>query len=170
MVLQHPSEAGVHKASLPILSRSLAHCQVIVDEDFTDNSEFNQVLAQYSGRIYLLYPHQDAINCADLPIAKHNDDEEPLCLVLLDGTWKKAYKMFQLSNNVQKLPKLILPDDIECFYQIRKTDKKGALSTLEACYHALTILEEDKSKYQGLIDGFVQFNQHLLRFVPKSHQ
>ncbi len=62
-------------------------------------------------------------------------------LILLDGTWKKAYKMWQLSINLQALPTVSLDNADRGNYRIRKSPKDQGVSTVEAGYLALAALE-----------------------------
>ncbi|MGJ8693104.1 MAG: tRNA-uridine aminocarboxypropyltransferase [Thalassotalea sp.] len=169
VVLQHPSESKQNKATLPIIAKSLKKCHVIVGENFTNNQELNKLLLDFQANAYLLYPTDGAIEVSDIKLSAGQKPNQ-LCLVVLDGTWKKAYKMYQLSDNLQQLPALTLPAKIIGQYQIRKTQKENALSTLEACCYGLMALENNHSKYQIMLDNFVRFNQQQLSFIPLAHQ
>ncbi|NQY37637.1 MAG: DTW domain-containing protein [Alteromonadaceae bacterium] len=166
VVLQHPTEVKQSKGTLTLLAQSLTDCRIIVGEDFSNNSELNKILSHYGERAYLLYPHQLSQSIDKLELSKTTRSEH--CLILLDATWKKAYRMFMLSINLQKMNKLELPQGIVGNYKIRKTSKDNALSTLEACCHALILLEGLKeaegNKYHQLLDGFVKFNEFQLSF------
>ena len=107
---------------------------------------------------------------------------------------EKAYRMFMLSSNLQKLEQVCLPDELANSgqYLIRKVAKRNALSSLEACCFALALIEgelteaelvEKKSEetesistsqavncglYQNLLDNFAQFNQFQLSFRPSA--
>ena len=106
-------------------------------------------------------------------------NSKPLCLIILDGTWKKAYRMFMLSENLQQLPQISLPDYLADAgqYLIRKVARKNALSSLEASCYALALLEAGSDfssitpgqagKYQPLLNKFNAFNQFQLSFRPK---
>jgi DTW domain-containing protein YfiP len=72
-----------------------------------------------------------------------------------------------LSKNLQLINHIALPENLVGRYEIRKTNKKNALSTLEACCYALEILESSPNKYQGLLEKFVEFNQFQLSFKSK---
>ncbi len=169
VILQHPKEVGQTKGTADLLARSLKRCEVIVGEDFTDNEALNRIISEYQA--LLLYPSEQA-KVINHTLYQQASTKKPLCIILLDGTWKKAYLMFMLSKNLQKLTQVCLPESIEGQYQIRKTKKENALSTLEACCYALVSLEEETSKlpvpYQHLLNGFVKFNQLFLSFVPKN--
>jgi DTW domain-containing protein YfiP len=199
LVLQHPSEVKQAKGTVALLSRSLSHCQVFVGEDFSQHTELNNLIANHQA--LLLYPSTEA---QILPLTKNtlnsislDDDEkrqQPKLLILLDGTWKKAYRMFMLSSNLQALAQVCLPEKLANGgqYLIRKVAKKNALSSLEACCFALGLLEGEINKnkpvnnelsteilnntqqgincgiYQDLLNKFTQFNQFQLSFrAPK---
>ena len=182
VVLQHPSEVSQTKGTVALLAKSLQFCQVIIDENFTDNEEFLKVLAQYHG--LLLYPSDKAQELSGSPgdllkynavarksyIKEVNEQTKPYCLIILDGTWKKAYKMFMLSQTLQQLPQVCLPESLANSgrYYIRKVAKKNALSSLEACCYALSFFETSE-KYEKLLTKFNDFNQFQLSFRPKHH-
>ena len=164
LVLQHPSEVKQTKGTVSLLSMSLTDIDVVVGEDFTDNAMVNAFILQHSP-CYLLYPKDNAQ--VIVPVSERTADfKSPKSIIIIDGTWKKAYRMFQLSQNLQALPSLVLPSGIESHYEIRKTKKQQALSSLEACINALALLEENQAKYQPLLDNFVKFNQFQLSFTP----
>ncbi|MCW8834441.1 MAG: DTW domain-containing protein [Colwellia sp.] len=171
VVLQHPNEVDHSKGTVALLTRSLKHCQIIVGENFTNNEELATVLAQYQA--LLLYPSEDAKVLAFQANGMINieNSSKAHCLVILDGTWKKAYKMFMLSENLQRLPQVCLPESLanNGQYLIRKVAKANALSSLEACCYALALLEGNNNslalkRYQPLLNKFAQFNQFQLSF------
>jgi DTW domain-containing protein YfiP len=196
VVLQHPSEVSHTKGTIVLLAKSLRYCQVIVGENFSEEERFLKIMDQYQP--ILLYPgeyanilnHQGLVQFNELT-QESNDSEDndrisktsqimskPICLVVLDGTWKKAYRMYMLSTNLQQLPQVCLPDYLaNCGqYHIRKVAKKNALSSLEASCYALALLEQgsdtfkispnNAGKYQTLLNKFQQFNQFQLSFRP----
>jgi len=160
VVLIHPKEVNQSKGTLPLLAGSLSNFLVIVGENFTDNQQLNHILAMYKQQVALLYPSEDAAVIS----SSNGDKGGNKCLILLDATWKKAYRMYMLSKNLHLINHIALPENIESKYEIRKTNKKNALSTLEACCYALEILENSPCKYQGLIEKFVEFNKFQLSF------
>lgn len=187
LVLQHPSEVKQTKGTVALLSRSLSNCQVIVGEDFSQHDELNSILAHHQA--LLLYPSIQAqvlssstIELDNTHINCNKKSLQPKLLIILDGTWKKAYRMFMLSQNLQALTQVCLPDILANSgqYLIRKVAKENALSSLEACCFALALLENEldekelnKSElptnyglYQGLLSKFVEFNQFQLSFRP----
>ncbi len=165
LVLQHPTEVKQTKGTVGLLAQSLSNIEVIVGEDFSDNEQVNQFI-EANQPCYLLYPNEKAQVLGQFT---DGDKQTPKSLILLDGTWKKAYRMFQLSKSLHQLPSVVLPEGIECLYQIRKTIKKQALSSYEACVNALALLEQDQAKYQNMLDNFIKFNEFQLSFTPSHH-
>lgn len=178
LVLQHPSEVHQTKGTVALLKRSLGSCQVLVGEDFSENTELNELLARYQA--LLLYPSEKsqdisiAVSSINQECSGINQNKPPL-LIILDGTWKKAYRMFMLSKNLHSLIQICLPDYLanNGKYLIRKVAKKNALSSLEAACYALALLEGELSenkqvidcgRYQSLLTKFAQFNQFQLSF------
>lgn len=65
----------------------------------------------------------------------------PVALVVPDGTWKQARKMSKRIAWMGNLQRVVLPPGPPSLYGLRRTDKPGALSTMEAISRALGILE-----------------------------
>ncbi|PCI63285.1 MAG: hypothetical protein COB35_01445 [Gammaproteobacteria bacterium] len=169
VVLQHPNEVKQSKGTLTLLANSLQNCVVIVDEDFTHNQALNDVLAKYQQNTLLLYPQDDAQTIESMKKTMNNNGEK-YCLILIDATWKKAYRMYMLSKNLHSITKLQLPTGYRSLYKIRKTTVTNGLSTLEACCYALSDLEKEPEKYQKLLSNFVGFNEFLLSFRKTKAQ
>lgn len=166
LVLQHPKEVGHAKGSLGILARSLMQCQVIVGEAFEDDPILAKAIDRHEN-IVLLYPSEGA---RPLNARQIDKDCAPItCIILIDATWKKAYKVFQLSPQLQAISHVKLADGYQGQYDIRRTSKENALSTLEACCYALGEIEQNPKKYQPMINSFVQFNKFQLSFRPSHH-
>ncbi|GLX80072.1 DTW domain-containing protein [Thalassotalea insulae] len=162
VVLQHPSEVKQVKGTATLLVNSLASAEVFVGEDFAEHQDLLSILTKYQGHIALLYPSEHAVT-----IDAGDYQSDIRCLILLDGTWKKAYRLFMINRFLHHLPHLILPSGVESRYQIRQTKKQGALSTLEACCHALNLLESRAKNYHELLNRFEQFNQLQMSFRAK---
>lgn len=182
IVLQHPNEVSQSKGTVSLLTQSLKQCEVIVGENFDDSTTLLQRLKQYEGNIALLYPSEHATTLeyssqaqqklmqdydtdfnTEITSEKANNHDIQ-CIIILDGTWKKAYRMFMLNACLHKIKHIVLPTGIASLYQIRKTKKDNALSSLEACCHALARIENNAEKYQVLLSSFVKFNQFQQSF------
>ncbi|MDO6488396.1 tRNA-uridine aminocarboxypropyltransferase [Colwellia sp. 6_MG-2023] len=188
LVLQHPNEVKQSKGTVALLNGSLTSCKVLVGEDFTHHTELNEILASH--QVLLLYPGEHS-QILSLPDKKNGgkltqtNKAKPLLLLVLDGTWKKSYRMFMLSKNLHSLSQVSLPDYLanNGQYLIRKVAKKNALSSLEATCYALALLEGemkittadkrlntvgvdniDCGNYQPMLNNFIKFNHFQLSF------
>ncbi|WP_371378716.1 tRNA-uridine aminocarboxypropyltransferase [Thalassotalea aquiviva] len=162
--LQHPSEVNKVKGTAKLASLCLDKCKIIVGENFSHNPELNAKIDDPNTNVVLLYPDDEALKVSPMDVPT----QQQTLLLILDGTWKKAYKMFQLSSNLHNLAKLTLASDITSEYIIRKHHKATDVSSFEATVHALTALENSQQKYAPMHDSFALFNQFQLT-LSKQH-
>ncbi|EHH70642.1 DTW domain protein [Vibrio cholerae CP1048(21)] len=124
-------------------------------EDFREHDELNQLLAEPDVDYYVLYPNEHAQECTKISLTTARKTR----VILLDGTWKKAYKMWQINTQLHDLPSLHLPDECVGHYRIRKAPDDTALSTVEAGYHLLQQWqpERDFSPLLKVFDAMIQY-------------
>ncbi|REL29362.1 tRNA-uridine aminocarboxypropyltransferase [Thalassotalea euphylliae] len=166
VILQHPKEVDHPKGSADLLLTSLSNSRRFVGENFDEHADFQAFLRGMLNeesnllrkKLYVMFPGEHSSEISAKVIAQ----PEESTLIVIDGTWKKAYKMFQLSTCLHQLPQLHLPSGLASCYDIRKTQKENALSTLEASCYALGILEQNTGNYASLLENFAQYNQHQL--------
>lgn len=178
LILQHPSEVNQSKGTVSLLQQSLTNCQVIIGEVFDKEKILSSHLRHYGDNIALLYPSEqafeisfqsDKISKKKVLLAGNKSKAGAIkCIIILDGTWKKAYRMFMLNPCLHDIKHIVLPVGISSLYQIRKTKKDNALSSLEACCHALARLEDQPEKYQALLNSFIKFNQFQQSFSERT--
>ena len=138
IVLQHPGESKHPLNTVRIMKKSFNEMTVLTGEDFTGNIRLNTLLSNPENVCALLYPTDEAstLNGTTPP-------GDLTHLIVIDGTWRKAKKMFMLSKNLQALPALKLSLTTSSDYRIRKSPGEKALSTLEASVAALSFLEPE---------------------------
>lgn len=146
-----------------ILNLSLANSHCFVGEDFTADDKLNQLLDDESYQHFVLYPGEEAIS--HLSVAARVSEGEKVRIILLDGTWKKAYKMWQLSTNLHSLSLIRLPEDLQGNYRIRKAPSDNSLSTVEAGFHILTLLEPSRD-FSPLLEAFNQMIEFQIKQMP----
>ena len=166
IILQHPTEVDKAKGTAKILTLSLANSRCFVGEDFTHHEELNQLLADTASACYVLFPQQTSISITQISPSQVATKKK-MRVILLDGTWKKALKIYRLSANLQHLPSLHLPDDLAGEYRIRKSPSENHLSTLEAGYHLLNHLEPD-TNFQPLISAFHSMIDFYIAQMPED--
>ncbi|ROV59430.1 DTW domain-containing protein [Vibrio ponticus] len=163
IILQHPSEAKRPMGTARILTLSLPNSHLFVGEDFSQHDQLNQLLSQQDVAHFVLYPGETSQEAqADLL-----RQQPKMRVFLLDGTWKKAYKMWQLSSNLQALPLLRLPTELKGNYRIRKAPSDNALSTVEAGFHILTLLEPERD-FTPLLSAFDNMIQFQIEQMPQG--
>jgi len=158
VILQHKSEQKQAKGTVPLILGSLSNCELFVGEQFAEDTRLAKILARHQGSTALLYPGEKSRPISEL------QEQNVTCIIVLDGTWKKAYRLFAINEFLHTLPLVTLSKSYQGLYDIRKTEKENALSTLEATCYALTELEAIEGKYQPLISRFVDFNRFLMSF------
>lgn len=168
LILQHPMEVNNAKGSARLLHLSLSNSRLEVGETF--DPAHLQTLLSPQRRSVLLYPDTED---ASLGLARSQPFDsawldEPLRLVVLDGTWRKSRKMLYLNPLLQSLPRMPLRDTPPSHYLIRKAHLPDQLSTLEATVYALAQLENDINKFNPLIENFDGFVAQQASYVRKS--
>ena len=132
----------------------------LVGEDFSDNTKLNELLADRKYQHVILYP-----SAASVCVGSALSSDKKLRVILLDGTWKKAFKMWQISSNLHGLKTIHLPKDLKGNYRIRKAPSENSLSTVEAGYHLLRLLEND-GDFSPLLTAFDQMIQFQINQMP----
>ncbi|MGO3999870.1 MULTISPECIES: tRNA-uridine aminocarboxypropyltransferase [Pseudomonas] len=151
LLLQHPSEVNHALNTARLAALGLSNSQLVVGEVFEDLSELLNPPG-YTAR--LLFPADDA-----QPLQAYSPGEQPMLLVVPDGTWRKARKLLHLNPLLAALPRVTLANGGVSRYRLRKAPGPGALSTVEAIAQALQVLEAPQSfdallqPFEALIEG-----------------
>ncbi|MEB0048155.1 MULTISPECIES: tRNA-uridine aminocarboxypropyltransferase [unclassified Pseudomonas] len=151
LLLQHPSEVNHALNTARLAALGLKNAELRVGEVFED---LTALLNQPGYTARLLFPAEDA-----QPMRCYSATDEPLLLVVPDGTWRKARKMLHLNPLLAALPRVTLVGGAVSRYRLRKAPEPGALSTVEAIVRALQILEAPKTfepllrPFEALIEG-----------------
>lgn len=138
IILQHPTETKHPLNTVRIMKKSFKEISVIVGEDFTADLKLNTILCDSKNHCALLYPDEKAIS---LDSKNTNIEAAITHLILIDGTWRKAKKIYMLSKNLHAITTFKLEPMEQSDYRIRKAPSEDSLSTLEASVLALNILE-----------------------------
>ena len=164
IVLQHPSEVKHAKNTVKLLSLISNNLQVIVGETIRDFEQIKRQTEKNSEQFYILFPSDNAktwlqwqeVNTEN----KELNSNQPITIIIIDGTWKKAKKILLLNPWLQTLNELKI-EGKTTNYNIRKTSIPGALSTIEATSIALSDIEginitPFEHALQGLNNNFTQ--------------
>lgn len=166
VILQHPSEEKIAKNTAKLLNLSLTDCKIIKGENNTDFAMLNSLPLDST---VLLYPNEHATNL---------DDTNPkpalsniTHLIVIDGTWKKAYKILQLTPLLTKFKTVSFKQLPQNRYAIRKAPRADSLSTLEAVAHSLLLIEQlNPAPLYNLLDELIQKQtQHMPEHVKARY-
>ena len=151
LLLQHPSEVNHALNTARLAALGLSNSQLLVGEVFEDLPELLNPPG-YATR--LLFPADDA-----QPLQAYAPGEQPMLLVVPDGTWRKARKLLHCNPLLAALPRVSLEPGLQSRYRLRKAPQAGALSTIEAIVSALETLEAPAQfaallrPFEALIEG-----------------
>jgi len=151
LLLQHPSEVNHALNTARLAALGLVNAQLVVGEVFED---LQALLSPPGYQARLLFPDENA-----QPLQAYTPSDEPLLLVVPDGTWRKARKLLHLNPLLAALPRVTLAEGAVSRYRLRKAPGPGALSTVEAIVQALQVLEAPTSfepllkPFEALIEG-----------------
>ena len=166
VILQHPSEEKIAKNTAKLLNLSLTDCKIIKGENNTDFAMLNSLPLEST---VLLYPNEHAT---------YLDDANPkpalsniTHLIVIDGTWKKAYKILQLTPLLTKFKTVSFKQLAQNRYAIRKAPRADSLSTLEAVAHSLLLIEQlNPAPLYNLLDELIQKQtQHMPEHVKARY-
>ena len=176
-ILQHPSEVKHPLNTVKLLAKSFLKINIYVGEDFSNSIELQELLNNYKDHQALIFPNPQALL---LKPESESDDHKINHLILLDGSWKKAKKIYYSNAFLQRLPSYYLESNNISEYIIRKSPMEKSLSTLEATILALKSTDPDcetnslKIAFNKMIDyqiermGHVTFEKNYLKNKKKE--
>jgi len=156
-VLQDPSEQNKAIGTARILGLSLSQVKVTVGDHF-NQSDFDL------DNTFLVFPDEQAESIDELRNKqKINRGSQ---FIILDGSWKKAYKLLMSNPFLQALPKVMINVSDKSEYRIRKSPREDGLSTVEAGYYLLSELENNNDKFLPLLDVFNKMIDFQIKRMP----
>lgn len=138
LILQHRIEKGNHKNTAKLLNLSLKNSTLLIGDNFFEELANIEHLNDY----LLVFPSNET-ETKSLDLQEINKLNKLKGIILIDGTWKKAKKIYYTHPQLHDLTHLTIIDKINQ-YNIRKSPSKSALSTFEAGYYVLESLQEAK--------------------------
>jgi len=167
-ILQHPAEVKQIKGTAIIAQLALTHCKTWVGEQLSELPGLVTWLTE-NKNVFLLYPEIDKqvkeCQVFDVGQIEHSHDVKVL---ILDGTWRKTFKMMQLNPELQALNRVSLTPTEQSKYRIRKQKDSHSLSTVEAIYELLSQLENSAGKFKPLLSAFEKVQNQQLVFREKE--
>lgn len=146
IVIQHPSEKKrkIRTALMALHGLKEGCCEIFVRRKVAETDSLCERLKLPN--VYLMYPSAQSKD-----IGAITNDTEKKTLVILDGTWDEARKIYARSLILQRLPSIHLELDKRSEYVLRTQPSEKCLSTIETISHSLDILESDPSISEKLL-------------------
>jgi DTW domain-containing protein len=164
VILQHPRESDVPINTARIAELSLSNSTLHVGIDFSTDRTLQAALSDPAAPPVLLYPSDDAKDLALEP------PPGPVTLVVIDGTWWQASKLFKQNPFLHSLPRYGLAPSEESRYRIRREPAAHCLSTIEALEAALVVLEDRPRGFPELLKPFDTMVETQLDFIARENR
>jgi DTW domain-containing protein YfiP len=107
--------------------RGLTYCPIQLEGVFEENRQS-----------LLLYPSEDATELSKDYVESF---KKPLTLVVPDGSWRQASKLYRREEALSAIPRVKIPQGALSEYKLRREPKKYGLATFEAIARALGHIE-----------------------------
>ena len=147
VLLQHPRESKVAIGTARMAHLGLANSELHEGIDFRSHARVQEIIAAPGTTV--LFPGEGALAPEALTHA-------PTCLLVIDGTWPQARKLFALNPALQALPRIGFVPRKPGNYRIRREPADHCMATIEAVVEVLALLERDDQKFAPLIRTFDQ--------------
>lgn len=114
-----------------------------------DLEEFEEFDIKVPPGSILLFPSEKSVGIEAIDFEVKN-------LIVLDGTWAKAKRMYNENPWLKLLPhvKLEITDKLSLYSEVRHQPRAGYLSTIESIVYALKAFGENSDKLDCLLDLF----------------
>ena len=146
IIIQHPSEKKrkIRTALMAVHGLDAGDCKIFSRRKVTETDDLSKLLKLSNA--YILYPTKDSKNINDVA---HNTEHKSL--IILDGTWDEAKKIYSRSPVLQRLPTIHLELKNKSEYVVRTQPSETCLSTIETVAHSLATLENDPTISERLL-------------------
>ncbi len=111
----------------------------------------------------VLYPGDDSLDLSEL-----SESECPSKLVVIDGTWSQAHRIYRDNQWLRRLKRYRLSPSAPSRYRIRKEPSAECLSTLESTVMALSMIEPATPGIQDLLHAFELMNERQVARMKAS--
>jgi DTW domain-containing protein YfiP len=142
LILMHPKEWKRERAATGRLTRlCLTNAEIRVGIGFDGDAGLRATLDDPGNRCVLLAPGPGAVDLSREGAAPLDPGGRRLVMVVLDGTWSLARKMFRESPCLHGLPRAMFGSPPPSRFVIKKQPRAECLSTLEAVHESLLALD-----------------------------
>jgi DTW domain-containing protein YfiP len=162
VLLQHPRERRMGIGTAHMAHLALPNSIVRVAYDFSQDPVVQSLLTQQSpSLVAVLFPGPDARDVATLP------PDQPLTLVVIDGTWSQARSLLRSNPALAALPRVAFAPRKPSDYRIRRQPAELCVSTIEALAEVLSIVEPPGLSFDRLLEPFQAMVKQQERFATE---
>jgi DTW domain-containing protein YfiP len=157
LIFQHPRERFHALGTARIAHLGLERCEILVA-----SGQWGGIDRPYDppASTGLLYPGESSI-----ALEEADPSELPDHLVVLDGTWAHAHKLYDNNAWLRALPHYGLSPSEPSRYRIRAEPKANCLSTVESIVAALQIIEPETPGLAELVGVFDSMIDDQIRYM-----
>jgi DTW domain-containing protein YfiP len=148
VVLQHPRERDVPINTARMAALCLEGAELHVATSLANAPGLARALRDPERPAAVLFPGEGAIDLETHP------PDHPVTLVVLDGTWWQANKLFRSNPEIAALPRYAFRPTAPSQYRIRREPHDDYVSTIEALVHVLGVLEGDPRRFTAMLAPF----------------
>lgn len=138
LVIHHRELARRSNTGLLAL-RALANSELRVRGERRETLDLTDLLTP-TYRTFLFYPSEDAQELERELVLR---EPTPIQLIVPDGTWRQARKLYTRHRELREVPRLMVGAPREPPLQLRAQSRPERMATLQAVAHALGIIEGD---------------------------
>jgi DTW domain-containing protein YfiP len=161
VILQHPLEKKHPLGTARIAALGLSNCSLKIA--YPDGEGLLKVELDNLKKPALLYPSAGAVDLAEI-----DEADKPETLIVIDGTWSTAKRVYKDNAWLHRLPHYSLTPSQPSRYRIRAEPDAKYVSTVEAIVEALKILEPDNKEPEQLIGAFESMIDDQIRYIKQS--
>lgn len=171
IILMHPKEFKKVKNNTGFFThRLLKNSELFIGIDFSSNKRINEIMDTYNS--FILYPSENAVNLTNIEQKKDLlTNTKPLAVFLIDSTWSCAKKIFNQSENLQKLQHMSFTTQEQSKYSIKQQPEENYLSTIESTLVVLKLLdtlkieEIEKKNLDNFLNPFFEMIKYQQKLI-----
>jgi DTW domain-containing protein YfiP len=178
VILIHPIEVKRRIATGRMSHLCLENSVLIKGQDFSQNSQVNEILESSTYHPVVLYPGPKALNLSRVSETERKQilrSDRTLVVFVIDGTWATARRMIRQSQNLNQLPRICFTPPGLSQFRVRKQPAPECLSTIEAIHHVIELLgphvgfDIEAREHDQLLFVFNKMVQRQLAFIQESY-
>lgn len=169
VILQDPAEALQAKGTVALLKACVPELTLWQGLDLAGHSGLDALLRDPRLFPLLVYPGEQARPASAWRPMVAQSGKTP-CFILIDGTWRKSLRLLHSHPALLNLPRITLERVPASGYHIRKSNRAGGLSTLEATAALLGEWSGEPARFAPLQQAFAQWIARELARLPQNRQ